>query len=55
VHLRRDITLEKVDSAPWLSPGSGDSFAHGFNEKLPASEVEAGLEFWHRVLTQLAR
>jgi len=32
-----------------------DSFAHGLNEKLPASEVEAGLEFWHRVLTQLAK
>jgi carboxypeptidase PM20D1 len=32
-----------------------DTFAHGLNEKLPASEVEAGLEFWHRVLTRLAR
>ncbi|HET6431450.1 M20/M25/M40 family metallo-hydrolase [Dyella sp.] len=32
-----------------------DTFAHGLNEKLPASEVEAGLAFWHRVLTQLAR
>ncbi|THD08611.1 M20/M25/M40 family metallo-hydrolase [Rhodanobacter lindaniclasticus] len=32
-----------------------DTFAHGLNEKLPASEVEAGLEFWHRVLTQLAK
>ncbi|EIM01519.1 MULTISPECIES: M20/M25/M40 family metallo-hydrolase [Rhodanobacter] len=32
-----------------------DSFAHGLNEKLPASEVEAGLEFWHRVLVQLAK
>ena len=32
-----------------------DSFAHGLNEKLPASEVAAGLEFWHRVLTQLAK
>ncbi|MEO6798543.1 MAG: M20/M25/M40 family metallo-hydrolase [Rhodanobacter sp.] len=31
-----------------------DTFAHGLNEKLPASEVEAGLEFWHRVLVQLA-
>ncbi len=32
-----------------------DTFAHGLNEKLPASEVEAGLEFWHRVLVQLAK
>jgi carboxypeptidase PM20D1 len=32
-----------------------DTFAHGLNEKLPASEVAAGLEFWHRVLTQLAK
>jgi acetylornithine deacetylase/succinyl-diaminopimelate desuccinylase-like protein len=32
-----------------------DTFAHGLNEKLPASEVEAGLEFWHRVLTRLAK
>ena len=32
-----------------------DTFAHGLNEKLPASEVEAGLEFWHRVLMQLAK
>lgn len=32
-----------------------DTFAHGLNERLPASEVEAGLEFWHRVLTQLAK
>ncbi|WP_431635851.1 M20/M25/M40 family metallo-hydrolase [Dyella sp. KULCS107] len=31
-----------------------DTFAHGLNEKLPASEVGAGLEFWHRVLMQLA-
>jgi acetylornithine deacetylase/succinyl-diaminopimelate desuccinylase-like protein len=32
-----------------------DTFAHGLNEKLPASEVEAGLEFWHRVLTRMAK
>lgn len=32
-----------------------DTFAHGLNEKLPASEVEAGLAFWHRVLVQLAK
>jgi carboxypeptidase PM20D1 len=32
-----------------------DTFAHGLNEKLPASEVGAGLEFWHRVLVQLAK
>ena len=30
-----------------------DTFAHGLNEKLPASEVGAGLDFWHRVLMQL--
>jgi len=32
-----------------------DTFAHGLNERLPASEVAAGLEFWHRVLMQLAK
>jgi acetylornithine deacetylase/succinyl-diaminopimelate desuccinylase-like protein len=32
-----------------------DTFAHGLNEKLPASEVAAGLEFWHRVLVELAK
>lgn len=32
-----------------------ETFAHGLNEKLPASEVGAGLEFWHRVLMQLAK
>ncbi|MGA0586297.1 M20/M25/M40 family metallo-hydrolase [Dyella sp. KRB-257] len=32
-----------------------DTYAHGLNEKLPASEVGAGLEFWHRVLMQLAK
>jgi acetylornithine deacetylase/succinyl-diaminopimelate desuccinylase-like protein len=32
-----------------------DSFAHGLNEKLPASEVAAGLDFWHSLLTQLAK
>ncbi len=32
-----------------------DTFAHGLNEKLPASEVGAGLDFWHRVLMQLAK
>ena len=32
-----------------------DTFAHGLNEKLPASEVAAGLEFWHRLLTTLAK
>ncbi|MGN6225970.1 MAG: M20/M25/M40 family metallo-hydrolase [Dyella sp.] len=32
-----------------------DTFAHGLNEKLPASEVGAGLEFWHRVLMQLGK
>ncbi|MBS0577402.1 MAG: M20/M25/M40 family metallo-hydrolase [Proteobacteria bacterium] len=32
-----------------------DSFAHGLNEKLPASELPAELRFWHEVLTRLAR
>lgn len=32
-----------------------DTFAHGLNEKLPASEVGAGLQFWHQVLMKLAR
>ncbi len=32
-----------------------DTFAHGLNEKLPASEVGAGLQFWHQVLMKLAK
>ncbi len=34
---------------------AGDSFAHGLNEKLLASEVPAALDFWHSLLTKLAR
>lgn len=33
----------------------GDSFAHGLNEKLLASEVPAALDYWHSLLTQLAK
>ncbi|MGN6314269.1 MAG: M20/M25/M40 family metallo-hydrolase [Rhodanobacteraceae bacterium] len=32
-----------------------DTFAHGLNEKLLASEVPASLDFWHSVLTKLAK
>ncbi len=32
-----------------------DTFAHGLNEKLPASELAAGLDFWHSLLSQLAK
>lgn len=32
-----------------------DSFAHGLNEKLPASEVPATLAYWHQLLTMLAK
>ena len=33
----------------------GDSFAHGLNEKLLASEVPAALDFWHSLLMKLAK
>ena len=33
----------------------GDSFAHGLNEKLLASEVPAALDYWHSLLTKLAK
>ncbi len=33
----------------------GDGFAHGLNEKLLASELPAALEFWHSLLTKLAK
>ena len=33
----------------------GDSFAHGLNEKLRASELPAALDFWHSLLTKLAK
>ncbi|MEO6926906.1 MAG: M20/M25/M40 family metallo-hydrolase [Rhodanobacter sp.] len=33
----------------------GDDFAHGLNEKLLASEVPAALDFWHSLLTRLAK
>lgn len=32
-----------------------DSFAHGLNEKLLASEIPAALDFWHSLLTKLAK
>jgi acetylornithine deacetylase/succinyl-diaminopimelate desuccinylase-like protein len=32
-----------------------DTFAHGLNEKLRASEVPAALDFWHSLLTRLTR
>ena len=32
-----------------------DTFAHGLNERLPTSELAAGLDFWHTLLTRLAR
>ncbi len=33
----------------------GDSFAHGLNEKLLASEIPAALDFWHSLLSKLAK
>ncbi len=33
----------------------GDSFAHGLNEKLLASEVPAALDFWHSLLMKIAK
>ncbi len=41
-----------------VSPNFGkpnDSFAHGLNEKMLASEVPAALDFWHSLLTKLAK
>jgi len=41
-----------------VSPNFGkanDSFAHGLNEQLLASEVSAALDFWHSLLTKLAK
>lgn len=32
-----------------------DTFAHGLNEKLLASEVPAALDFWHSLLTKLTK
>lgn len=32
-----------------------DSFAHGLNERLPAAEVPATLDYWHRLLMSLAK
>jgi carboxypeptidase PM20D1 len=32
-----------------------DTFAHGLNEKLRASEVPAALDFWHSLLTKLTK
>lgn len=32
-----------------------DTFAHGLNEKLRASEVPAALDFWHSLLMQLTK
>ncbi|MBS0381241.1 MAG: M20/M25/M40 family metallo-hydrolase [Proteobacteria bacterium] len=32
-----------------------DTFAHGLNEKLPAAEVPAALDYWHSLLTKLTK
>ena len=32
-----------------------DTFAHGLNEKLPAKEVPAALDYWHSLLTRLSK
>lgn len=32
-----------------------DTFAHGLNEKLRASEIPAALDYWHSLLTRLTR
>lgn len=32
-----------------------DTFAHGLNERLPVSELAAGLDYWHTLLTRLAK
>ncbi|MBN8713673.1 MAG: M20/M25/M40 family metallo-hydrolase [Xanthomonadales bacterium] len=32
-----------------------DTFAHGLNERLPAGEVAAALDYWHTLLTDLAK
>ncbi len=32
-----------------------DTFAHGLNERLPAGEVAAALDYWHYLLTDLAK
>jgi acetylornithine deacetylase/succinyl-diaminopimelate desuccinylase-like protein len=34
---------------------SNDTFAHGLNERLPASEIPAALDHWHRLLKRLAK
>lgn len=40
-------------SAVFAKPN--DTFAHGLNEKLLASEVPAALDYWHALLTRLAK
>jgi len=30
-----------------------DTFAHGLNEKLPAAEIPAALDYWYRLLRRL--
>jgi hypothetical protein len=32
-----------------------DTFAHGLNEKLLASEIPAALDYWHSLLSRLAQ
>jgi acetylornithine deacetylase/succinyl-diaminopimelate desuccinylase-like protein len=32
----------------------GDAHAHGFNERILATELPAGLDYWHALLTRLA-
>ena len=50
----RAVGIPSYGVAPEFAKAN-DTFAHGLNEKLPASEILAALDYWHSLLTKLSR
>ena len=50
----RNAGVPSYGVAP-LFAKTNDTFAHGLNERLPAAEVPAALDYWHALLTELTK
>lgn len=50
----RNAGVPSYGVAP-LFAKTNDTFAHGLNERLPAAEVPAALDYWHALLTDLTK
>ncbi|MBS0381242.1 MAG: M20/M25/M40 family metallo-hydrolase [Proteobacteria bacterium] len=50
----RAVGIPSYGVAPEFAKAN-DMFAHGLNEKLPASEIPAALDYWYSLLTRLSK